>query len=135
MKYFFNSVKEYPYQIISSARSIQKFSSAMACSNLFNKPNLKLKFRIFDFHSVFDGLIGQDNLKHLVATINIIYNYLETPSRKVPVYFRNSNSQTDLSSKERDDNIIKDIGTCTTQIRKFGNKYFITNNNEKHLML
>lgn len=49
--------------------------------------NKNLKFYLFKFHNVFDGLIGLDNLKLLQANLDFDTGYLVTPYSKIRLLF------------------------------------------------
>lgn len=54
------------------------------------KQNVNLKFYLFKFHNIFDGLIGLDNLKLLNAQIDLINSKLITPVTTIPIKYQPS---------------------------------------------
>lgn len=55
----------------------------------FNQ-NSKLKFYVYKFHNVFDGLIGFQMLENLKASVDIGKKMLFTPNSKIPIQILNS---------------------------------------------
>lgn len=86
----------YPKQIMNDPfivstvfqKSAHQHSTLIPASSIFKLPeNKNLKFYLFKFHNVFDGLIGLDNLKHLQANLDFNKGYLMTPYTNIKLRF------------------------------------------------
>lgn len=55
----------------------------------FNRQD-NLKFYLFNFHNVYDGLIGCDNLKLLNARLDFVNSKLLTPNCNIPIHYQES---------------------------------------------
>lgn len=88
-KYYNNCIIDDPF-IVSTVfqKSAHRYSALIPASSIFKLPNKQnLKFYLFKFHNVFDGLIGLDNLKLLQANIDFNSGYLITPYAKIKLMF------------------------------------------------
>lgn len=76
------------YQPFFSNQHTSTYSAMIPASKIFNlSDNSKLKFYLFKFHDVFDGLIGLDNLKILQASLDFGKGNLITPYAKIKLSF------------------------------------------------
>ena len=81
-KYFPRCIKNDPF-IVSTVfqKSAHQHSAMIPATNIFKLPEpMNLKFFLFKFHDVFDGLIDTDNLKLLQANLDFVKRTLTTPS-------------------------------------------------------
>ena len=88
-KLYPNNINYDPF-IVSSVfqQSAHQYSVYIPASHIFKlKENKHLKFYLFKFHNVFDGLIGLDILKELEATIDFNKKCLITPYTKIKLQF------------------------------------------------
>lgn len=69
--------------------SLAGTSTMVPCDELFQIPNLNLKFYLFSFHSRFDLLLGLDNLRTIGASINLLNNSLNTETIQIPLRYLN----------------------------------------------
>lgn len=92
-KFYPNHIGYEPF-IVSTVfqQSAHQYSAQIPASKIFNLPNKKyLKFYLFKFHNIFDGLIGLDNLKMLQANINYDKGFLVTPFARIKLQFQQTN--------------------------------------------
>lgn len=80
-KHFSNRIRDDPFTVSTVfQQSSHKHSVTIPAPRIFKLPkNTDLKFYLFKFHNVFDGLIGLDNLKLLEANIDFNKGILKTP--------------------------------------------------------
>lgn len=92
----------YPNQIINDPfivstvfqKSAHQHSALIPASKLFKLPkNQNLKFYLFKFHNVFDGLLGLDNLKILQANLDFNKGFLVTPYTRIKLQFHKTQSE------------------------------------------
>lgn len=97
--------------VVSSTfqQSAHDHSALIPASKLFKLPDPQdLKFFLFKFHSIFDGLLGLDNLKLLQANVNLDTNHIITPYAKIPLQFYKTNSDLNLITVQpRTEQVIK----------------------------
>ena len=93
-KFYKNYIKYDPFIVSSVFQNYPKeYSAEIPNFQEFNS-NSKLKFFLFKFHQVFDGLIGVDNLKLLRAEIDISNSKLVTLYSQIPIqYYEKKKSQ------------------------------------------
>nr|CAH7764035.1 unnamed protein product [Callosobruchus chinensis] len=78
-------------------KSAHKHSVSIPASKIFNLQNpMNLKFYLFKFHNIFEGLIGLDNLKLLKAEINLSKGILVTPHTKIRLKFHQPSNDLNL---------------------------------------
>ena len=91
-KYFAKDIIEDPF-IVSRGNqmSAHKHSTLIPSSKIFNLPRaVGLKFYLFKFHDIFDGLLGVDNLEILRSNLDFGNGYLCTPNAKIKLLFQNT---------------------------------------------
>lgn len=67
-----------------------------------------MKFYLFKFHHVFDGLIGIDNLKKLQANLDYDQGYLLTPYARIPLEYYKTKAQLNfITISPRTEQVIK----------------------------
>lgn len=98
-KYYYDKISYEPF-IVST---IFQTSSHDYCTEIpifpeFNQ-NDHLKFYLFNFHNVYDGLIGLDNLKLLHAQLDFVNSKLVTPRCVIPIHYQQSGQQILLNLK------------------------------------
>lgn len=94
-KCFPNCIRNDPF-IVSTVfqKSAHQYSAEIPASKIFELPKqTNLKFYLFKFHNVFDGLIGIDNLKILQANVNFDKGYLITPYTKIKLCFHETRTE------------------------------------------
>lgn len=109
--------KLFPKEIISDPfivstvfqQSSHKYSMHMPASRIFNLPaEKKLKFYLFKFHNIFDGLIGLDNLKLLQASINYDKGFITTPHARIKLQFHQTQNQVNnITISARSEQVVK----------------------------
>ncbi len=109
-KLFPNFVINDPF-IVSTVfqKSAHKYSANIPAPKIFNLPKKgKLKFYLFKFHNIFDGLIGLDNLKLLQANVDFNSGYLITPYAKIKLkYHQTQNELNCITVEARTEKVIK----------------------------
>lgn len=109
-KFFPNSIKSDPFIVTTVfQKSSHKYSAEIPASQIFNLPETKyLKFYLFKFHNIFNGLIGLDILKFLQANINFKDGYLLTPYAKIKLFFHGTqNPVYSINVSPRSQQLIK----------------------------
>lgn len=87
-KYFRKKLKPATGTVVTAHGDSKITQLAMLpCGELFNEKHLNLPFRVFDFHTRFQLLLGLDNLKVLKASVDLESNLLRTPKIILPLYF------------------------------------------------
>lgn len=89
-KYFREKICYEPF-IVSTVfqTSNHDYSSEIPMFREFNCDG-SLKFYLFKFHQIFDGLIGLDNLKLLNAQLDFVNSKLFTPTSTIPIHYQSS---------------------------------------------
>jgi len=109
-KFYSNCIAADPF-IVSTVfqKSAHRYSASIPASNIFKLPsNQNLKFYLFKFHNVFDGLIGLDNLKLLQANIDFNNGYLITPHTKIKLmYYQTKPELNCITISPRTEQVIK----------------------------
>nr|CAH7758503.1 unnamed protein product [Callosobruchus chinensis] len=108
--FFPNQIRNEPF-IVSTVfqKSAHKFSALVPASKIFCLPQPKqLKFYLFKFHDVFNGLIGLDNHKELEASLNYSDGFLVTPHARIKLLYQKTNNNLNFISIEpRTERVIK----------------------------
>lgn len=93
-KYYPKLITDDPFEIRTAhGSSKEKYSVTIPTPRIFNTPNKKLKFYVFDFHDKFQMLLGLDNLKTLECQLDFKNNKLTTPSTQINLNYRNSDKK------------------------------------------
>lgn len=75
-------------------KSAHQYSANISISRIFNlSKKQKLKFYLFKFHNVFDGLLGLDNLKLLRANLDFENGFLLTPHAKIKLQYHRTQTR------------------------------------------
>lgn len=109
-KFYQNFIAYDPF-IVSTVfqKSADKYSASIPSSEIFNLPKQRnLKFYLFKFHNIFNGLIGLDNLKLLQANLDFNESYFITPYIKIKLLYHNTSTDLNLISiLPRSEQVIK----------------------------
>lgn len=85
--YYPNSIFEEPF-IVSTIFSQSKETKCMLIPSFkeFNSDQ-NLKFHLFKFHNIFDGLIGLDIIKHLQVQLDFINSKFKMPHKELEIKY------------------------------------------------
>ena len=92
-RHFADKIKPYPFTVRTAhGRTEGRFTTLIPLGPLFDRKHLNHPFRVFDFHSKFDCLIGLDILKKLSCSLDFVNHVLATPHGTIKLNYLGSES-------------------------------------------